>query len=132
MDIIAIVYLFIVFLLLAWATDLIPFIKTAKQITRLSQSSLETIQSDKIDDSAKQSILLGNSLGILKYSILIILFTCLLIGFLFLLLEASILIKPLNFNYLTEYLISIEGIVLSIFSFLSFFLIKSLYVRFRV
>ena len=132
MDIIAIVYLFIVFLLLAWATDLIPFIKTAKQITRLRQSTVETIQSDIIDDSAKQSILLGNSLGILKYSILIILFTCLLIGFLFLLLEASILIKPLNFNYLTEYLISIEGIVLSIFSFLSFFLIKSLYVRFRV
>lgn len=132
MDIIAIIYLFIAFLLLAWTTDFIPFIKTAKQITGLSQSSLETIQSEKIDDSAKQKILLGNSLGILKHSLLIILFTSLLIGLLFLLLEASVLIKPLSFEYLTEYLVSIEGIVLSVFSFLSYFLIKSLYVKFRV
>ena len=132
MDFIAIIYLFIVFLLLAWATDFIPFLKTAKQITDLSQSSLETIQSDEIDDSDKQKILLGNSLGILKHSLLIILFTSLLVGILLVLLEASVLIKPLNFNYLTEYLISFEGIGLSIFSFLSYFLIKSLYVKYRV
>lgn len=129
---IAIIYLFIVFLLLAGAADFIPFIKTAKQITRLSQSSLETIQSETIDDSAKQKILLGNSFGILKHSLLIILFTSLLFGLLFLLLEASVLIKPLSFNYLTEYLISLEGIILSVVSFLSYFLLKSLYVRFRV
>lgn len=132
MDIIAIIYLFVVFLLLAGAADYIPFIKTAKQITGLSQSSLETIQSEKIDDSAKQKILLSNSFGILKFSLLIIFFTFLLIGLLLLLLEASVLIKPLSFNYLTEYLISFEGIVLSVLSFLSYFLLKSLYVRFRL
>lgn len=132
MDIIAIIYLFIVFLLLAWTTDFIPFIKTAKQITSLSQSSFETIQSEEIEDSAKQSILLGNSLGILKHSFLIILFTSLLVGLLLLLLEASVLIKPLSFNYLTEYLVSLEGIILSVLSFLFYFLLKSLYVKFRI
>lgn len=132
MELIAIIYLFIVFLLIAWVADTIPFIKTAKQISALSQSSLKTIQSDTLNDSAKQSLLLGNSLGIMKHSMLIIFYTILLIGILLLFLKASIFITPLNFDYLSNYLISLSGIILSIIAFLSYFLIKKLYVRFRV
>lgn len=132
MELIAIIYLFIVFLLIARAADFIPFINTVRHISRLSQSSLETIQSGEIDDSAKQRILLGNSLGIMKHSMLIILFTALLIALLLFFLKASVFITPLNFDYLSNYLISLSGIILSIVSFLSYFLIKKIYVRLRV
>lgn len=132
MELIAIIYLFVVFMLIAWAADTIPFIKTAKLISDLSQSSLKTIQSEEMDDSAKQGVLLGNSLGIMKHSILIILFTAALIALLLLFLKISVFISPLNFDYLSNYLISLSGIILSIFAFLSYFLLKKLYVRFRI
>ena len=132
MELIAIIYLFLVFLLIAWAADTIPFIKTVKRISGLSKSSLETIQSEKIDDSAKQGILLSNSLGIMKHSMLIILYTVLLIGILLFFLKVSVFITPMNFDYLTNYLISLSGIILSIVAFLSYFILKKLYVRLRV
>ena len=132
MELIAIIYLFVVFMLIAWAADTIPFLKTAKLISGLSQSSFKTIQSEEMDDSAKQDILLGNSLGIMKYSLLIILFTAVLIAMLLLFLKISVFISPLNFDYLSNYLISLSGIILSIVAFLSYFLLKKLYVRFRI
>ena len=132
MELIAIIYLFVVFMLIAWAADTIPFLKTAKLISGLSQSSFKTIQSEEMDDSAKQDILLGNSLGIMKYSLLIILFTAVLIAMLLLFLKISVFISPLNFDYLSNYLISLSGIILSIVAFLSHFLLKKLYVRFRI
>ena len=132
MDGIAIIYLFIVFFLVAWLADSLPFIKTVGGINRISRNSLETIQSKSIHDAEKQDILLRNSLEILKYSLLIIAFTALIVILLVICLEASIFIKPLNSDYLTEYLISINGILLSIVSFLSYFLLKKLYGRFSI
>jgi hypothetical protein len=132
MELIAIIYLFVIFVLIAWMADTIPFIKTARSISGLSQSSIQTIQSEKIDDSEKQSILLANSLGIMKHSILIIFYTAALIGILLFLLKVSEYITSLNFEYLSNYLIRLEGIILSIVAFLSYFLIKKLYVRFRI
>lgn len=132
MEQIATIYLFVVFVLIAWMADTIPFIKTARSISGLSQSSIRTIQSEKIDDSEKQGILLGNSLGIMKHSILIIFYTVALIGILLFFLKVSEFITSLNFDYLSNYLISLEGIIISIVAFLSYFLIKKLYVRFRL
>jgi hypothetical protein len=132
MDGIALIYLFIVFFLVAWLADRLPFMKTVGGINRISRNSLQTIQSESIDDAAKQGILLRNSLGILKHSLLIIAFTALLVILLVICLEASIFIKPLNSAYLTGYLISINGILLSIVSFLTYFLLKKLYGRFRI
>lgn len=132
MDLIAIIYLFIVFFLIAWAADRLPFIKAVSHISKLSRISFETIQSEDIDDSAKQDILLGNSFGILKQSLLIIAFTALLLLILFLCFKVSGILNPLSFNYLTEFLISFAGIIVSIVSFLSYFLLKKLYGRFRL
>lgn len=132
MELIAILYLFVVFLLIAWAADTIPFFKKARSISDLSQSSMQTIQSDQIDDSEKQGILLRNSLGIMKHSLLIIFYTALLIGLLLLFLKISEFITSLNFDYLSNYIISTSGIILSIVAFLSYFLLKKLYVRFRL
>ena len=132
MEFIAIIYLFVVFMLIAWAADTIPFLKTARSISGLSQSSMQTIQSDHIDDSEKQRILLNNSLGIMKHSMLIIFYTIVLIVILLFFLKGSVFITPLNFDYLSNYLISLSGILLSIVAFLSYFLLKKLYVRFRI
>ena len=132
MDGIAIIYLFIVFFLAAWLADSLPFMKTVGGINRISRNSLETIQSKSIHDAEKQDILLRNSLEILKHSLFIIASTALIVILLVICLEASIFIKPLNSDYLTEYLISINGILLSIVSFLSYFLLKKLYGRFSI
>lgn len=132
MELIAIIYLLVVFLLIAWAADTIPFIKTARSISGLSQSSMQTIQSEQIEDSEKQRIILSNSLEIMKHSMLIILYTAALIGILLFFLKASEFITSLNFDYLSNYLISLSGIILSIVAFLSYFLLKKLYVRFRI
>jgi len=132
MEFIAIIYLFVVFMLIAWAADTIPFLKTARSISGLSQSSMQTIQSDHIDDSEKQRILLNNSLGIMKHSMLIIFYTIVLIVILLFFLKGSVFITPLNFDYLSNYLVSLSGIILSIVAFLAYFLIKKLYVRFRI
>lgn len=132
MDLIAIIYLFIVFFLIAWVADRLPFIKAVSHISKLSRISFETILSEETDDSAKQAILLGNSFGILKQSLLIIAFTALLLLILFLCLKVSVIVNPLNFNYLTGFLISFAGIIVSIVSFLSYFLLKKLYGRFRL
>jgi hypothetical protein len=132
MNLIAIFYSFIVFFLVAWLADRLPFIKTAGAINRISRNSLQTIQTESIKDSEKQGILLRNSLEILKYSLLIIAFTVLLVVLLVICLEASVFIKPLNPAYLTDFLISIQGILLSVLSFLSYFLMKKLYGRFRI
>lgn len=132
MELVGIIYLFIVILLIAWAADTIPFIKTAKRISETSQSSIKTIQSNLLDDSVKQGILLKNSLDIMKYSLLIVFYTALLVAVLLFLLKVSAFISPLNFDYLSKYLITYSGIILSIVAFLSYFLIRKLYVRFRV
>ncbi len=132
MDLIAIIYLFIVFFLIAWVADRLPFIKAVRNISKLSRISFETIQAEDMDDSAKQGILLGNSFGILKQSLLIIALTALLLLILFLCFKASMLLNPLSFNYLTGFLISFTGILVSIVSFLSYFLLKKLYGRFSL
>lgn len=128
----ALIYLFIVFFLLAFITDVLPFIKSARNIASLSQSSLKIIQSEDIDDDRKQSALLKNSLGIFKESFKITIFTALLVALLLLSLRISNFVKPLNYNYLFEFLISVTGVVLSVFAFVSYFVIKKIYGRFRI
>jgi len=132
MDIPAMAYLFIIFFILALIADHLPFFKIINNISSLGRISIETINSTGIDDPAKQKILLTNSLGLLKESLKIIVFTALLIGLLFLWLILGDLFKPLTYDHLTDYLLTNSGIILSIVSFLSYFLVKKLYVRFRV
>jgi len=128
----ALIYLFIVFLLLACITDILPFIKSARKITSLSQNSIKIIQSADIDDDQKQSALLKNSLAIFKESFKITLFTAILVGLLLLSLRISNFVEPLNYDYLLEFLISVTGVLLSVVAFVSYFLIKKLYGRLRV
>lgn len=124
MDLIANVYLFIIFFLLAMVADHLPFILTVKRINQTSRGSLATIQSELIDDETKQKILLSNSLAILKNSLLIIALTLFLVALLVAAIQAGTLIESLNPSFLTNILISTTGIALSVIAFASYFLIK--------
>ena len=65
-------YLYMVFLILALAADLLPFLSTIKNVSILTISSGFTIRATDIEDSKKQNILLRNSLGIFKNSLILI------------------------------------------------------------
>ncbi len=132
MEIPVIIYLFIIFFVIALIVDILPFIKIMKTISSLSRISLETIRSMNMEDEAKQKILLANSFAMLKESLKIIAFTAVLTGLLFLCLLLADFIKPLSYDHLTAYMLTYSGIILSVISFLSYFLVKKLYVRFRV
>lgn len=124
MEMIAGIYVFFVFFLLAILTAYLPFLSIIRLINGASRNSLTIIQSAELEDETKQKILLSNSLIILKNSLFIIGLTAILALLLITFLEVSVLIKPLSPSYLTNFLLSISGILISLLSFLSFFLIK--------
>jgi Na+(H+)/acetate symporter ActP len=132
MDPLSVIYLFLVFFLLAFLVDILPFVKTARDISSRSQNSLSIIRSD-LDDDSKQAALLKNSIGIFKGSMLIVLFTALLAGLLILLLEVGYLIPGLgNAEQLAAFLITLNGLFLSVAAFLSYFTLKYLNGRLRI
>lgn len=130
MELMASIYLFVAFFILAGVTDYLPFLKSARKISAFSKSSISTIQRNDLDDDGKQKILLGNSLGIFKESLKIFLFVIVLAGLFFLLLKAGEYFFDLSETYLVDFLASAAGIGLSVVAFLSYFLIRKLYARF--
>jgi len=131
MSLAVISYVFVVFLTTALLVDIAPFITLTKTISTLSLHSLRTINTTDLDDEKKQSLLLSNALGILKVSFkilgLIILigvwvYSLLLISFIF----------TLSFRVLNDFVLSFAGLILSVVAFICYFLLKKLYVKFRV
>jgi hypothetical protein len=132
MKIVIISYLYVVFFILAFLADRLPFLTIINSISRLSKGSFQTIKSDIIEDSKKQEILLSNSFGLFKRSLkmvglILIVSIC---GFLLLLLSG--VFKHLNYRILFDYMITAYGLLLSIISFFSYFLLKRLYVKIRL
>jgi hypothetical protein len=125
-------YLFVVFLIIALMVDLLPFIAIIKKISELSRHSYQIIRATDLIDDKKQPLLLSNSLKILKESIkiwglIIIIGVCF-----YLLLLISIIIKPLSFQILSNAILSITGLILSLIAFAFYVLLKKLYVKFRL
>jgi len=132
MKIALISYLYAVFFILAFLADRLPFLTLIKKIPRLSKSSFQTIRSESIEDAKKQEILLANSLGIFKQSLKITACILLLaVCGLLLLLPGGIFLY-LGFSGLLHSTITTEGLVISIASFFSYFLLKRLYVKIRL
>jgi hypothetical protein len=125
-------YLYVVFLILALAADLLPFLSTIKNVSILTISSGFTIRATDIEDSKKQDILLRNSLGIFKNSLILIGLIILVLifgGFLFWISE---LFKPLNYWVLFDRLLTLPGLLITLLAVLSYFLLRKMYVRFRL
>ena len=132
MKIFIISYLYAAFFILAVLVDRLPFVATINSISLLSKNSFQTINSVIIEDSKKQEILLANSFDIFKQSLK-------LAGFVILVMFCGLLFLCLVgiFNYLMalallDYLETISGIVISVISFSSWFLVKKLYVKIRL
>ena len=132
MKIAIISYLYAVFFILAMLADRLPFLRVITNISELRRDSLQTIKSDIIDDSKKQQILLANSFGLFKQSLkmaglILIVSAC---GVLLLL--SSGIFQRLNYRLLFDYIVTSYGLLLSIMSFFSYFLLKRLYVKIRL
>jgi len=125
-------YLYVVFFILAFLADRLPFLSIINIISQLSKSSIKTIRSDIIGDSEKQEILLTNSFSLFKQSLkmtglILLVSAC---GFLLLLLSGAF--KYLSYRILFDYMITTYGLLLAIISFFSYFLLKRLYVKVRL
>lgn len=132
MKILIISYLFTVFFILAILADRLPFFTGINDILALSKSSFQTIRSATIHDSKKQRTLLANSLRIFKLSLKLTAFILAVLVCGLLLFVLSRFVPQLGFQVLFHYLKTTRGLILSILSFASYYLVKKLYVKIRV
>jgi len=125
--------LFIVFSLLAVIADNLPFLTAIKEILQSGASSFETIRSKDMEDIKKEKILLANSLGMFMQSLKIIAFILLVVACgALLILIISAFYRSVSFGFLIDYTISVNGLIISVAAFFSYFLIKKLYVKIRL
>jgi hypothetical protein len=125
-------YLYIVFFIIAALVDYLPFLPTIKKTSLLGFNSLQTISSNNIEDSEKMKILLANSLNIFKQSLKMLALIILVAFCGYVLLLLSVIFKSLSYRVLLNYVITLNGLVLSVVSFFSYFLLKKLYVKIRL
>lgn len=125
--------LFIIFFLLAVIADNLPFLPAIKRVLQIGAGSLETMRSKDIEDIKKEKILLANSLGMFIQSLKIIAFILLVVvcGALFIFI-ISVFYRSVSFGFLIDYTISVNGLIISVAAFFSYFLIKKLYVKIRL
>jgi hypothetical protein len=125
--------LFVVFFLLAVIADNLPFLTAVKGILQSGTSSFETIRSKDMEDIKKEKILLANSLSMFIQSFKIIAFILLVAvcGALFIYI-ISAFYRSVSFGFLIDYTISVNGLIISVAAFFSYFLIKKLYVKIRL
>ena len=132
MNIAVISYLYILFIVLAFLADRLPFLSLAKNIVSLSKNSFNTIRSDLINDAGKEKLLLANSLTLLTQSLKIIAFIALLVACGLLLLLLMAILNSFKYADLVKYVITFNGVVLGAGAFLTYYLLKKLYVKIRL
>ncbi|MDB5123350.1 MAG: hypothetical protein JWP94_1479 [Mucilaginibacter sp.] len=125
-------YLYLVFLVIAWLVDHLPFLPLIKNVSALSMGSLQTIKSNDIDDPDKEKLLLASSLKIFKSSLKLLGFIALIAACGFALMAIGGVFKILSYAVLLKYMATLYGLLLSVFSFISYFLLKKLYVKVRL
>jgi hypothetical protein len=125
-------YLYIVFFIVAAIVDHLPFLLIMKRTSLYASNSLRTINSNELEDLEKKKILLANSFNIFKQSLKMLALVILIAFSGYVLLIISVVFKPLNCNVLLSYIITLNGLILSLVSFFSYFLLKKLYVKIRL
>ena len=132
MNILLIGYLFFAFFILAILADLLPFSLVINRILQLSAVSVQTIRSNTITDTKKEKLLLTNSWELFKQSLKMTGFILLIAAWGCLFLFTSGIFKTINYHVLFSYLKTTDGIILSVVAFLSYFILKKIYVRIRL
>jgi hypothetical protein len=132
MSIAVIIYLYIVFLMLAFLADCLPFLILIKRIAGLGANSFKTIRSANIPDTEKEKLLLFNALNMFKQSLKIIGFIALIIICGLILIWLTVYFKVLTYTRLYDYIITLNGLLLTSAAFFSYYLLKKLYVKVRL
>ncbi|MDB5130962.1 MAG: hypothetical protein JWR02_711 [Mucilaginibacter sp.] len=125
-------YLYIVFFVIAYLADYLPFFPLIKNISSLNKVSIQTIRANNIDDPEKEKILLNNSLQLFKQSLKLLGLVGVIALFGFVLLLASNVFRSLNQDILLRYIATLPGLLLSVIAFATYFLLKKLYVKIRL
>ena len=125
-------YLFIVFFVIAWLVYHLPFLPLIKNVSGLSMGSMQIIKSNDISDLDKEKLLLAGSLKIFRESLKLLSFIILIAACGFALVAISSVFNILNYAILLKYMATLYGLLLSVFSFISYFLLKKLYVKVRL
>lgn len=132
MSIAVIIYLYIVFLMLAFLADHLPFLILIKRIAELGANSFKTICSDNMPDTEKEKLLLFNALNMFKQSLKTIGFIMLIVICGIVLIWLTIYFKALTYTGLYNYIITFNGLLLTLAAFFSYYLLKKLYVKVRL
>ncbi|MDB5016389.1 MAG: hypothetical protein JWQ84_1221 [Mucilaginibacter sp.] len=132
MKIFLISYLYIVFLILAFLVDILPFFVIIKSISQLANNSIQTIRSNILEDSEKEKFLLTNAIAMFRQSLKILGFVIVTAILGFLLLSLTILFNHSNYRLLLNYTVTFGGITVSVLAFFTYFLFKKLYVKIRL
>ncbi len=125
-------YLYFVFLIIAALSDRLPFFSSIRLVSSLTIDSVQTIKSTSLEDTQKEKFLLANSFNILKNSLILLGYILLLVLLGFILLLFSEFIKLLKLSVLLSSIPTLMGLVVSIISFFSYYLIKKIYVKVRL
>lgn len=120
---------FVVSIISAYLFDLMPVAKNTGLIFELQRLSFCVIRDQKLTDEQKQKILLTNAAKLLLVTLKLLFFFCIVTLPFYVLVELSTFFLAMNIE---STLISVTGISLSAFAFVSYFLLKKIYGRFRI
>ena len=122
---------FVLFFLLAFLADRLPLVKSIRKIAGLSKNSGAIIGSNTVSDVDKQKLLLLNSVGLFKQSLILAVLILLVLLAGYLLIMAADFCGTVKIAVLLAFLETFAGIAVSILSFCCFFIIKKVYGRAR-
>ena len=126
------VYLFIVFTIIGFTIDKLPFVKIVKSLISLSHYSLQLMQTKSISERRKEKFLLYYSFRILKKSMQLLFFISFIIIIIGISLQITHVIKSFSHYNLLNYISSIRGLIITSLSFLFYYLLKMGYAKFRL
>ena len=113
----------------AFLFDLMPVVKNTGLIFQLQKASFSAIQDPTKSDEQKQRILLINSGKLLLTTLKLLLFFCVIILPFALL---TVICKEFTTTNIETLLVSTSVIVLSLFAFISYFLLKKMYGKLKI
>jgi len=116
-------------LLSALLFDILPIVKNSIFIFEIQRLSFSIIQDQKLTDKQKQKLLLTNSGKIFRVTLKLIFFFCVVLLPFAILVKLSSIFSTINIESI---LISLTGILLSTLAFISYFLLKKIYGKFRI
>jgi hypothetical protein len=109
---------------------ILPVLQTAAAVLKYQKESIQILRDERMEDNVKQEMLLSNAFHIftltMKLAFFIILAT---IPFFILIYLGDWILKS---SFFADSLISFQGLAVSCFSFLTYYFIRKMYVKFRL